>query len=105
MRNVNKSGKTPRAKFIFARRGPYLLVAIIALLVYVGIEITEGLGWLTAQEWLDDFVSLLGVFALVIAVSVVVTVIVFTLLRLFKKPEPPINWNDFGGDENEKDKR
>ncbi len=75
-----------------------MLIGIISLLIYVGIEITEGLGWLTAQDWVNDFISLLGVFAVVIVVAISLAVVVLVLLRLFKKPKSSMDWDSFGED-------
>ena len=84
--------QSPKRKFKLSRRGPYLLVTIFVLLVAVGIEITKDLGWLTAQDWVNDFVSIIGVFALVIFTASIFAVIFFTILRRLKKGKSPIDW-------------
>jgi hypothetical protein len=76
-------------------------VGIIAMLVYAGIEITEGLGWLTPQDWLDDLLFLLAVFGIVIAIAIVVACIGMGLIRLFKK-EKTTDWSNIGSDTEDK---
>ena len=68
-------------------------MTIFVLLVAVGIEITKDLGWLTAQDWVDDFVSIIGVFALVIFTASIFAVMFFAILRRLKKGRNNIDWD------------
>lgn len=59
-------GETPRFN-----RGPIMLVLVLILFFYIGVEITEGLGWLTREDWIADLTGIFGSILLIIALAAV----------------------------------
>ncbi len=68
----HKDDKGGQKRFSHA---PIMLVLILVLFFYAGVEITEGLGWLTRDEWIADITGIFGSILLIIALAAVFAVV------------------------------
>ena len=69
-----------------------MLVLVFILLVLVGIEITQDLGWLTVEDWVQDIFGLLQVFMAVIIVGVLAGAVLIFIKHYLFKNEVDYTW-------------